>query len=258
MSFKYERLPNICYWCGCLTHSDKDCDLWLDSEGTLDLESHRYGAWMHAPPFSPTKKATIFVSGFYANRKGGVAKHPQEGGPILSSGKPYPVKQKSTTPSKVALVPTPNISTIPKVVEIIEEDTDVPLGFEEQLRKGASFVMVLNEIDQELTKFDLMEGVDAIQDSIPFQKSSTTQIFENSDIPCILIKPTWHTPLFSSNCNLSSYTNNSSFAETFLFDVINHVGASNHVIHPPVAKWTRALRVDSRNREKLDVHAGLK
>lgn len=35
VSFKYERLPNICYWCGCLDHDDKDCGIWLDSEGTL-------------------------------------------------------------------------------------------------------------------------------------------------------------------------------------------------------------------------------
>ncbi|KAK9991871.1 hypothetical protein SO802_026856 [Lithocarpus litseifolius] len=32
VSFKYERLPNICYWCGCLSHVDKDYELWLDSE----------------------------------------------------------------------------------------------------------------------------------------------------------------------------------------------------------------------------------
>ena len=25
VSFKYERLPNICYWCGELTHSDREC-----------------------------------------------------------------------------------------------------------------------------------------------------------------------------------------------------------------------------------------
>ena len=25
VSFKYERLPNICYWCGCLNHDDRDC-----------------------------------------------------------------------------------------------------------------------------------------------------------------------------------------------------------------------------------------
>jgi len=27
VSFKYERLPNICYWCGFLDHDDKDCDV---------------------------------------------------------------------------------------------------------------------------------------------------------------------------------------------------------------------------------------
>ena len=27
--FKYERLPNFCYWCGLLTHAEQDCDEWL-------------------------------------------------------------------------------------------------------------------------------------------------------------------------------------------------------------------------------------
>ncbi|XP_065615766.1 uncharacterized protein LOC136061661 [Quercus suber] len=31
VSFKYERLPNICYWCGCFDHDDKDCEKWLNS-----------------------------------------------------------------------------------------------------------------------------------------------------------------------------------------------------------------------------------
>ena len=35
VTFKYERLPNICYWCGCLDHGDKECDLWIQSKGTL-------------------------------------------------------------------------------------------------------------------------------------------------------------------------------------------------------------------------------
>lgn len=97
----------------------------------MDLESHPYGAWMRAPSFSPAKKATIVVPDFYANWKGGGAKHSQGGGPILPSGKPFSVKQKSTTPPKEVPIPMPNISTIPKVVEIFEEDTDVPSGFEE-------------------------------------------------------------------------------------------------------------------------------
>ena len=42
ISFKYERLPNLCYWCGRLTHNDKDCELWIDSEGTLKLEQHEF------------------------------------------------------------------------------------------------------------------------------------------------------------------------------------------------------------------------
>ena len=29
VKFKYERLPSICYWCGCLDHNDRDCDLWI-------------------------------------------------------------------------------------------------------------------------------------------------------------------------------------------------------------------------------------
>ena len=36
---KYERLPSLCFWCGCLTHDDRDCDLWVESEGSLLLKS---------------------------------------------------------------------------------------------------------------------------------------------------------------------------------------------------------------------------
>ena len=33
VSFKYKRLPNLCYWCGLLTYRDRDCNKWIDSEG---------------------------------------------------------------------------------------------------------------------------------------------------------------------------------------------------------------------------------
>ena len=48
VSFKYERLPNLCYWCGRLTHNDRDCELWLDSEGTLEEADKKYGPWIRA------------------------------------------------------------------------------------------------------------------------------------------------------------------------------------------------------------------
>ena len=42
VSFKYKRLPNICYWCGCLDHDDKDCSLWIRSKGTLSPSQKQY------------------------------------------------------------------------------------------------------------------------------------------------------------------------------------------------------------------------
>ena len=27
--FRYKPLPNLCFWCGCLNHADKSCELWL-------------------------------------------------------------------------------------------------------------------------------------------------------------------------------------------------------------------------------------
>lgn len=38
VSFMYERLPNLCNWCGLLMHDDKECDVWLNSKGTLSVE----------------------------------------------------------------------------------------------------------------------------------------------------------------------------------------------------------------------------
>lgn len=69
VSFKYERLPNICYWCGCLTHDDKDCEQWIKSEGSLPSESQQFGPWIRATLFIPSRKNVIKVSGFYT-RKG--------------------------------------------------------------------------------------------------------------------------------------------------------------------------------------------
>ena len=69
VSFKYERLSNLCYWCGSLMHDDKDCDLWIASEGTLPLESQQFGAWIRAPPFVQSRRTTISVPGYYDRKK---------------------------------------------------------------------------------------------------------------------------------------------------------------------------------------------
>ena len=69
MSFKYECLPNICYWCRCLDHSDRDCEKWIESDGTLDSKEREYGPWIRAAPTQARQKPVVVVPGFCEVRK---------------------------------------------------------------------------------------------------------------------------------------------------------------------------------------------
>ena len=69
VSFKYERLPNLCYWCGHLTHVDKDCAIWIESEGTLRTDERQFGPSLRAPAFVLSRKDVIMVPGFYTDKK---------------------------------------------------------------------------------------------------------------------------------------------------------------------------------------------
>ena len=61
--FKYERLPNLCYWCGLLMHVDKYCDLWVKSRGSLIEDDQQYGGWLHASLINPKKCTMVRVKG---------------------------------------------------------------------------------------------------------------------------------------------------------------------------------------------------
>ena len=62
MNFRYEHLPNICYWCGKLTHGDRECPLWIRSRGTIKDGDQQFGAWLRATMPNPFKKIVIRVS----------------------------------------------------------------------------------------------------------------------------------------------------------------------------------------------------
>ena len=69
VSLKYERLLNLCYWCGCLTHNDRDYESWIDSEGTLTTVDQQFRPWLHAAPYSRSQKRVITVPHFYKKHK---------------------------------------------------------------------------------------------------------------------------------------------------------------------------------------------
>ena len=62
---KFERFPNFCYWCGRVTHNERDCEVWLQGKGNLKKEEQQYGDWLRAKPVQNTKKkkTVVVVSG---------------------------------------------------------------------------------------------------------------------------------------------------------------------------------------------------
>ena len=67
--FRYERLPNLCYWCGCLDHADKDCEEWIHSNGTLKIKDRRYDSSIRAFPFYSSNKNIVCVPGYFESQK---------------------------------------------------------------------------------------------------------------------------------------------------------------------------------------------
>lgn len=43
VQFTYERLPDFCYYCGCLGHGHKDCGKWLASKDEYAVIGFPYG-----------------------------------------------------------------------------------------------------------------------------------------------------------------------------------------------------------------------
>ena len=64
VSFQYERLLNLYFWCGMLLHDDKKCEIQLKSNGNLPLEQQQYGHQIKALIFNLAKRQVLKVKGF--------------------------------------------------------------------------------------------------------------------------------------------------------------------------------------------------
>ena len=75
VSSMHERLRNICYWCGKLTHSDKECPTWLKSRRTLKEGDKQFGPWLRAFMPNLSRKMVIRVLGFDEDDNGDEVQH---------------------------------------------------------------------------------------------------------------------------------------------------------------------------------------
>lgn len=76
VSFKYEKLPNFCYWCGMVSHVNKEGKIWLASKGTTPLAKQEYGAWLRSLPYNLGRTPYTTVPGM-GDGFGGTEKNDQ-------------------------------------------------------------------------------------------------------------------------------------------------------------------------------------
>jgi hypothetical protein len=63
VAFRYERLPNFCYWCGCLDHAEKDCDVGIQQRQASTKQEYQFGAWLRATSDRAPHKTAVIVPG---------------------------------------------------------------------------------------------------------------------------------------------------------------------------------------------------
>ena len=174
VSFKYECLPNVCYWCGCLTHQDKDCEKWIESEGSLSKEDQHFSPWLRATPFTVSKKGSLSVPGFHAHKK---AEQKGQNG----AGAQYQPQKTPAATKWVASQNTPPKTQIQKVNlaadNSAEVTTPISVSLEPPLlvppKKSTqlfTFDQVIDEIDKDIQRFDNV---------VPAHKFQWTPIWNN-------------------------------------------------------------------------------
>ena len=113
VKFRYERLPNICYWCGCLTHSDRNCEVWINNDGTLKAGDQEYDPWLRAP-FTPNpRRSMVVVPGFYETRKKNLAR----GSRATELNSDSIVSPVHSAPLEAEQVQPPNVTNVKEVVQ---------------------------------------------------------------------------------------------------------------------------------------------
>ena len=177
VAFKYERLPNLCYWCGRLDHDDKNCDLWIQSKGTLKTENQQFSSYLRVAPYTSAGKDVIFVPGYYENKSRRSSQSPSPAVVIPPAREVAPPPVTGTQPDMESeeireelnlesvsksnsltgcegVMDEVNDISIPNLVGSTLQPTSKPSTFMHQISKDEIFAAKIKEIDKEISKFD--------------------------------------------------------------------------------------------------------
>ena len=169
-SFKYEHLPNVCYWCGRLDHFDRDCNRWIQSSGTLTKKDQKYDSWLRASPLPAISNSLVVVLGHYEARKKEIKsrgdqreksntldhrnsdaaawKAAQSGGPM--EDRLSEINEPIIREEDVMDVTQPRVTT--------GENSESIQPEKEAENQGDYFEKKINEIDADLMKFELKDS----------------------------------------------------------------------------------------------------
>ena len=164
--FKYERLPNLCFWCGWLTHSDKNCDLWIESKGTLSPDQQQFSSSLKAAPYSVKGKNVIFVPGFYEGRKSSF-RVSKEVNPC-----PAPVGENSGAESSENSESNMEVTLEERRNKFRESINAETVGLENTLQTDAAFISNRKSISHESCPYlNQITGENNINSEILFPKT---------------------------------------------------------------------------------------
>ena len=86
-----------------MNHTDRDCEIWLDSEGSLAGTKKQFGPSLRAPPFFPSKRNVVAVPGFFSQKRTAQNVQPIEARP-KEGGKPNAAPRVREEPTVVQIL----------------------------------------------------------------------------------------------------------------------------------------------------------
>ena len=248
--FQYERLPNICYWCGRLDHGNKQCKLWIQSKGSLSTEKQQFGSFLRASPYQRGSRNIFYVLGWFEQETSGKenweAAAPsagEAGRPKGDSTMPQPVlvtELGGNTSNSNSLSHFESNTTLGKVKSLGEASVGVnlllnlhPKNFIEMVSNDSLFLSKLSEIDEGIRKFDSVNNVMGV--------TSLSKATSPTDYSCPQSLMGNRNPVLPSDP--TTIIQKENLAPQVLRDITNIKSSPTH--SPLQGKWTRLVRTIS-------------